>query len=85
MIRCFFCTKKVDTYNIARLKIELALDIYVYVCNDCLIKYNNSILEVIKRGEKIPYLFYRNYRNSARDKTGASRYHKRHHKGGKGK
>lgn|GEM_PF-3300981 len=86
MIRCFFCLKRLETYNIARLRSELSLGLYVYVCDDCLLKYGDLILEVVKRGEKVPYIFNRDYRNSAGNKvSGRGRYYKGRRGGGKGK
>ncbi|MGB9704038.1 MAG: hypothetical protein ACPL3C_01195, partial [Pyrobaculum sp.] len=56
MIYCFFCGRPLNVYNIVKIRSELSLDLYVYACDECLSKYSDLILEVVKRGEKTPYL-----------------------------
>lgn len=71
-------------YNVVKLRTELSLDLYVYACDECLSKYSDFILEVVKRGEKMPYFPGRNHRYSAMNKPGVGGgYYKRRHRRGK--
>ena len=82
---CFFCTRPLTAYSIARVKTELSHDIYVYVCDECLAKHSDLILDVVKRGEKAADLPDRSDRHATRGKAHVRGAHdNRQHGRGKG-